>query len=81
MPESTKPNSDEVTRDSSLVEKIAHIINDLPTFQKRGWNAGQKFNFVSVEQLGIHGQRAGRPLAGPQALDATDAAATPLKIL
>ena len=51
MPETTKPNSDEVTRDSSLVEKIAHIINALPTFQKRGWNAGQKFNFVSIEQM------------------------------
>ena len=48
MPESKKP---EITRDSTLVEKLAWIISDLPQLQKRGWNAGQKFNFISVEQM------------------------------
>lgn len=37
--------------ENKLVKMIAEIILDLPTFQKRGWNEGQKFNFISVEQM------------------------------
>lgn len=48
MPES-KPT--EVTRASTLVEKLAWIISDLPALQKRGWNSGMGFNFISVEQM------------------------------
>lgn len=48
MPEPTEP---EITRDNNLVEKLAWIISDLPQLQKKGWNIGQKFNFISVEQM------------------------------
>lgn len=51
MAETTKPNSDVVTKESGLVEKLALIIGGLPTFKKRGYNEGLKFNFISVEQM------------------------------
>ena len=48
MPESKQS---EITRDNTLVEKLAWIISDLPQLQKRGWNEGMKFHFISVEQM------------------------------
>lgn len=52
MPESKPiPNPTEITRENTLVEKLAWIISDLPQLQKKGWNAGQHFNFISVEQM------------------------------
>ncbi len=42
----TKPEMDD-----NLVAKLAWIIGDLPQLKKMGYNAGQNFRFISVEQM------------------------------
>lgn len=63
MAKSEQPNSDEQpvlkfraendtdSPQGSLVKKLAMIITEMPAFKKTGWNAGQKFNFISIEQM------------------------------